>query len=247
MINLIKAEWFKLIKLTGFKVLMLCSVVIGNLCLLVSYLEGRVTTLGYNELVISLKMILYSLLLGYMLAAVFICNEFTQKGFGNALLCGFTRKKIFGAKFIVFLIGFFLICLAFMVIPLIIALANGFGAELAEESFQNILLHLFYFVLDFIVQGTVIMFVALFIKKAVVTVPASMLISYIFFIVKANLPFIEKPVIKHFMEYVYLYQIISFECNEDGFSDYKYIFVMVITLIVTVVGATFLFEKAELK
>ncbi len=73
-----------------------------------------------------------------------------------------------------------------MAIPLIIALANGFGAELAEESFQNILLHLFYFVLDFIVQGAVIVFVALFIKKAVVTVSASMLISYIFFIVKAN-------------------------------------------------------------
>ncbi len=152
MINFIKAEWFKLIKPTGFKVLILCSVVIGNLCLLVSYLEGKVTTLGYDELVMSLKMILYSSLLGYMLAAIFICNEFTQKGFGNVLLCGFTRKKIFFAKLIVFLIGFFLICLAFMAVPLVIALANGFGAELAEESFKNILLNLFYFVLDFMVQ-----------------------------------------------------------------------------------------------
>ncbi len=48
MINFIKAEWFKLIKPAGFKVLILCSVVIGNLCLLVSYLEGKVTTLGYD-------------------------------------------------------------------------------------------------------------------------------------------------------------------------------------------------------
>ena len=247
MINFIKAEWFKLIKPAGFKVLILCSVVIGNLCLLVSYLEGKVTTLGYDELVMSLKMILYSSLLGYMLAAIFICNEFTQKGFGNVLLCGFTRKKIFFAKLIVFLIGFFLICLAFMAVPLVIALANGFGAELAEESFKNILLNLFYFVLDFMVQGAVIVFVALFIKKAVLTVSASMLISYIFFIVKANLPFMEKPVIKPFMEYIYLYQIISFEWNEDGFTDCKYIFVMVITLIVAVAGAAFIFEKAELK
>ena len=167
MINFIKAEWFKLIKPAGFNVLILCSVVIGNLCLLVSYLEGKVTTLGYDELVMSLKMILYSSLLGYMLAAIFICNEFTQKGFGNVLLCGFTREKIFFAKLIVFLIGFFLICLAFMAVPLVIALANGFGAELAEESFKNILLNLFYFVLDFMVQGAVIVFVALFIKKAV--------------------------------------------------------------------------------
>ena len=44
-----------------------------------------------------------------------------------------------------------------------------------------------------------------------------------------------------------LYQIISFEWNEDGFTDCKYIFVMVITLIVAVAGAAFLFEKAELK
>ena len=57
----------------------------------------------------------------------------------------------------------------------------------------------------------------------------------------------EKPVIKPFMEYIYLYQIISFEWNEDGFTDCKYIFVMVITLIVAVTGAAFLFEKAELK
>lgn len=247
MVNLIKAEWFKLIKPAGFKVLMLCSVVIGNLCLLVSYLEGKVTTLGYDELVMSLKMILYSSLLGYMLAAVFICNEFTKNGFGNALLCGFTRKKVFFAKLVVFLIGFFLICLAFMAIPLIIALANEFGAELAEESFPDILLHLFYFVLDFIVQGTVIVFVALLIKRAFITVSASMVISYIFFIVRANLPFMEKPVIKPFMEYIYLYQIISFEWNESEFTDYKYILVMVITLIAAVAGATFLFEKAELK
>lgn len=124
--NLVKAEWFKLSKSLGFKMLCLCNAA-SLFVILFLILVGAKGT-GYDMFLIALSYVMYHGVIGYMFTACFLCKEFSGRTFGMALSCGASRRMIFGAKVLVFLSGLLLLFLIYAGAATFIAsIANGFG------------------------------------------------------------------------------------------------------------------------
>ena len=247
--NLVRAECFKLLKPLLYKILLFCSVVTGCLFSIMSIMAGSGNT-GYLQILDSMGSIFFNAMFGGGLAAVFICSEFEERTFGISLSCGVSRRNIFIAKVIVFLIGMFSLLIVWTVAMVTVnSFVNGFG----KVSYIDVILQISYGLAGYAAQGAVIILVAVIIKKMALTVFICMGFTYIFSIMKENPQFYGNSGIPFFIKYIYLYQIELFKVHEggmfyeDGFNGSVYLIIMFITFILALIAALFIFEKTEFK
>jgi len=128
--NLMKAELFKLKKSSGFKALCICNMasILSSVLLLIAGAEGT----GYNALIVSLTYILHHAVIGYLFAAVFLCGEFSNRTLGMSLLCGYSRRKVFLSKILVFLFGLLLLFLIYTgITSIVMSIGVGIGVTYA--------------------------------------------------------------------------------------------------------------------
>lgn len=241
--NLLKAEWFKLSKSFGFKLLLLCNAAsfITTIVLMTAVSTDRA---GYQLFLVDLSYILHHSVIGYLFAAVFVSGEFSNRTFGMSILSGNSKRKIFAAKEIVFLAGFELLFLVYTLVSTITAiLFNGFGLPFSFDSCLQIIELLLLGILGYAAVGAVMLFIVILTKKTIGTIGVG--IAFTYALLWLDTTFRENPL--SFIKYVYTYQIDQLMLWGEGFSVSMYVMVMVITFIVAIIGAGIVFEKSELK
>lgn len=238
--NLIKAEWFKLSKSVGYKILLLCNAlsILTSALLLVA---GS-TSPGYEMLVISLTSILHHSVIGYLFAAVFICNEFSNRTFGMSLLCGSSRKKVFLSKIFAYLIGMTILFLMYVcATTLVMTVANGFG--IGVKYIKEIVLLLLCGILGNLAISSVIILVATVAKKTIATIGVGIGLTYASLWIETT--FRAKPL--PFVKLLYTYQIGQLQSWGDTFSIGMFFCVTAVTIIGALFLALTAFDKMELK
>lgn len=123
MVKLIKAEFYKLQKLHSFRTILLFALAVG-------ILSGFSSYTGYQVYSFGLILELFDAVLISVFTADFVCMEFSNRTFGNAFLCGTSRKNVFLAKLAVYFLGLFILILIPLDVSTAVAtLRNGFGAD----------------------------------------------------------------------------------------------------------------------
>lgn len=123
MLKLIKAEFYKLQKLNSFHIILLFTLAVG-------IMPGFSPYTGYQVYSLGLIPELFDAVLISVFTSDFVCMEFSDRTFGNALLCGTSRKNVFLAKLVVYFLGLLILILIPVAASTAVAtLRNGFGAE----------------------------------------------------------------------------------------------------------------------
>lgn len=241
--NLIRAEWFKLSKSSSFRLLLSCSVFAGILLAVICFVGGTKAP-GYRALDAYLATILFHMIFTYAFAAVFICSEIRGHTFGASLLCGFPRISVFFSKAAVFFVGVLLLTLVpTAVCTIAITLANGFGMASFMEACTYILPRLFYAITGFAALSSAALLISLVVKNKTATAAIGMGGTYFFMVIEANTR--ELPVYKYY-KYVYIHQIEQLRFSAEYLADKTYLAVTLITAMLAMALAAFIFEKAEL-
>ena len=240
LINLIKAEWFKLLKSFPFRILCLCNAASLVTTVMLNFLGSKGST-GYDAVLISLGYILHHSIIGYVFAAFFLCDEFSYHTFGMSLSCGVSRRKIFDAKVFTFLVGLLLLFLIYTGSVMSVAtILNGFGKELSIDIIFLLLCGL----LGEIAMGTVMILIAVIVKKASITIGLGIGVTYS--LILGRTYYLQKNIFP-FVKYTYSFQIEQLIFWGEDFLLEVFLAVMLLTVVIMLIVARFIFERAELK
>lgn len=238
--KLIKAEWFKLSKSVGYKILLLCNV-LSILTSILLRVAGAMSP-GYEMLVISLTSILHHSVIGYLFAAVFICSEFSNRTFGMSLLCGSSRKKVVLSKIITYLTGMTILFLVYVcATTLVMTLANGFG--IGAKYIKEVVLLLLCGILGNMAISSVIILVTTIAKKTITTIGIGIGLTYASLWIETT--FRAKPL--PFIKFIYTYQIGQLQAWGDTFSIGMFLVILMVTIIAALFLSVVAFDKMELK
>ena len=139
--NLIKAEFFKLKKLTAYRALLVIYLVIeaavqmNNISNSVIYPEYNPAYTGAEWLLnLHQTLLLYSVAV-FLFTAFYVRGDFTAHTFHSCLLCGVPRKNAFLAKMISLFAGIVpLMLVPFLTGTVLWSIHAGFGVELGAEA-----------------------------------------------------------------------------------------------------------------
>lgn len=250
--RLIKAEFFKLSKLTGYKVLLLGSLGLGLTegLFVIIYGNGRGTSpagIGYSVLKIYLVFPLFAALMAGIYTAVFLCSEFKNRTYGNLLLCGFSRRKVFLLKMLVFYAGLLpIFYLHMIVVSGIATIGFGFGHLTAGEVAE--LLKMFsYSVLGYLALGGYYALLAVLLKNPVATIGVGFMGAYMQMYWRNTLRGVGWAEKEPFLlKLCFMYQLDRF-LNWETFQDGLYLLVMLTTFLATFLLALFFYVRSDLK
>ncbi len=243
--NLIRAEFFKLSKSFGYKVMLALSVGIGVLYsfIWISH-SSRVT--GYLVLLIMDSFVMSHTIFTSVFTAVFLCSEFSDRTMGQGLFCGVPRRSVFFSKLIVFFTG--LLCLLSTVVVVtvvIMSIANGFGIELTVEGCLDVLAQAAFFWLVSAAIGGFFIFLAMATKNAVAAMGTGLGIAYILLVMTSN--YVNAGWEKFaLVKYSFVYQMFVLE-DWEHLNKGLFLAVTLVTLISTLTASTLIFERMELK
>ncbi len=154
-----------------------------------------------------------------LFVAEYIATDFESHAFTISLLCGATRKKVFGAKVIVCVAGLLSLALTNTVVGLMVTTSlNGFGTDLSNNTMFSMIKSLAYYLFICVVFiGSVTFLAAMLTKNRVVAFGVGYCVCKILGILTANIPYIfenmKDSFCKTITEYVFLltplYQIDS--------------------------------------
>ena len=149
--KLIKAEFYKLRKIPSFRLIILFAITIG-------ILRGFSSGSGYQVYIMSLFPELFDAVLISVFTAAFLCTEFFNRTFGNAFLCGASRKSVFFAKLVAYFSGLLILVLIPLVASTVVAtMRNGFGADWDVVTLEMAGKLLFYILHRFSMAGFAIL------------------------------------------------------------------------------------------
>ncbi|MBR1597609.1 MAG: ABC transporter permease [Lachnospiraceae bacterium] len=255
--DLIRAEWFKLSKSRTFKVLVILNLTVFFVdWIMYSFRLCNPPPrpkLGYMLLPTELQYILHHEVIGYVLAATYICSEFSQRTWGTSLLSGYARKKLLLSKMIVFVGANVFLVLVYTVSGTLLTTiySGGYIETVNAEMWECTIMLLLYGILGYSVFGVVMVATAVVIKKKVGTIIFGMLSSYI--MTQTDIITRDNPL--PFTKYTYAYQLRHLKykdwtgpCYWGGpFEPGVYLGVMAVTFIVSMVVAVYAFNRVELK
>ncbi|ACL76658.1 ABC transporter permease [Ruminiclostridium cellulolyticum] len=141
MVNVIRADLYKIFKSTVIRVLLAITVLSSLIMVLFAYLipkgslGGEYTGIGFMFSDMNTISIL-----GAVTAGIFICGDFENKTIHNTIADGYSRAGIIISKSIVFFCSILLIILPYAIVT-ILALSTGYKFEMGSVAigFLNIL------------------------------------------------------------------------------------------------------------
>lgn len=235
--RLIKAEFLKLSKSLGYKILLLssagCGILVGFLML-----DIFQDTNGSAVYLSALTEAQVHATFASIFAGVFICNEFSNRTFGVSVFIGCTRLSILLAKAIVFIIGLLSIIFAYpMVSAAVTTLGKGFGT-LNAELLSQLCCATFLFIFGGAAVGGFCFMLAMLIKSTGGTIGAGLggLIGLA--------SFAQIPNFAPVMKYTFMYQMAQVAEPE---SLVLYCAVISSTIVLTLIVSRIIFERSELK
>lgn len=134
MINMIRADIYKMFKSSAIKILIAITVVAAAALVIISNLiaEGKVNSEISGAVFLISDVSLLSIL-GGVAAGVFICNDFENKTIHEAIASGFGRAKVVISKAVAFFIGITVLLLPYVLVTGI-AISSGKEYRLGNAS-----------------------------------------------------------------------------------------------------------------
>lgn len=243
--KLLRAEFLKLRKSTGYKVLLLCSMGLG---LFVGAMTAYVmndfiaetgveiginnTTNGFTMLKSLVNDSQTGIILISIFAAIFICGEFSDRTYGITLYSGVSRLKVLTSKVCAYLLAILPIIAVYPVSGMLIAASRyGFGAVPDDLLFVCLRM-----ILGFVAVACFCVMMSMLIKNVGGVIGACIGGTMALSILNAFSKL--EPAAK----FSFMYQIARISSG-----GWLYIGVMTATILVTLALSALLFERAELK
>lgn len=158
--KLIKVEFYKLEKLPSVRIIFLFTCIVAMLRAFSPYP-------GYQLYIIALVPELFDAVLISVFTAAFLCAEFSNRTFGNAVLSGVSRQNVFFAKLAAYFPGLLVLVLLPLAVSVCAAtIKNGFGADLDAVVWEIIEKLLFYILYRFFMASFAI-FAAILIQNPI--------------------------------------------------------------------------------
>ena len=191
--------------------------------------------------------------------AEYMAAEFTNHGFESALMCGYTRKEIFRAKFIVCMLAFLVLALANAITgTLVTTILNGFGAQLNGMTIRYMAKRFVYYVLSFIVtDGILSIIFAVMTKSKSATIVLELVICQliasttgrIWYILKNMKNPVWREIVHGIFEITPLYQVDSLLVPEHfrPHPFWQFLLSCSVCLIATYVFAIHIFKKSDMQ
>lgn len=243
--NLMKAEFFKLSKSLGYRVMIVLSVGVG-LFFGLFWISQSSRASGYQMLPVMDSFVMFHTIFTSVFTAVFLCGEFSGRTMGMALFCGLPRRSVFLSKLVVYFAGLLCLLSAVVVVPVVImSIVNGFGMEMTIEGCMEVLAQVVFFWLVSSAMGGFFIFLALATKSTVATIGVGLGIAYFLLVLTSN--YVNADV-EIFSPVKY-----SFICQMFILGDWEHLHkglflgVSLTTLIATLAASALIFERSELK
>lgn len=243
--NLIKAEFFKLSKSIGYRVMLAISAGIG-LSFSFFGLSHSFRGTGYWVLLNMGSFVMSHTIFTSVFTAVFLCNEFSNRTMGPGLFCGLPRRSVFFSKLIVFFTGLLCLLSTVVVVPMaIMSIANGFGIELTVEGCLDVLTYVVFFWLVSASIGGFFIFLALATKNTVAAMGTGVGIAYILLVMTSN--YVNSGWEQYALaKYSFVYQMFVL-ADWEHLNKGLFLGVSLVTLISTLITSTLIFDRMELK
>lgn len=237
--KLLKAEFLKLSKSMGYKVLLLCAAGVGVLVgCIVTILDVTAEANGRLIYLQILSETQTQAMLAIIFASVFVCNEFSNRTFGIGIMSGCSRLHLWLSKGIVYITGLLSIIFTYPLVGTIITtVRRGFG-ETSVSDWQHLGLTTFLFVMGIIAMGCFCFMLAMLVKNVGGTIGAG--IGLLMVLILAGQFSRFAPV----MRFAFTYQL---ERAAQPESLAVFHAVISATIVLTLIASKVIFEKAELK
>jgi len=145
MYNLLKSEFFKLKRSSGFVVLLILSLVFGIIST-ISFAFGEIIGSGINQSGHDAYFLIFTDLRTLMLifagafSGIFIGEDFSCRAFQAEIAMGNSRLKVMLNKTVVYMVGICLMIFIWLVVVLSgTTIVNGFGESLSFELIANMI------------------------------------------------------------------------------------------------------------
>ncbi|MCM1541128.1 MAG: ABC transporter permease [Blautia sp.] len=243
--NLIKAEFFKLFKSTGYRIMLALSVGVG--LFFASFAVSHASRMsGYAVLSNMVSFVLFHFIFTGSFTAVFLCGEFSDRTMGTGLFCGLPRRSVFLSKLAAYFAGLLVLLSMVVVVPtVIISKVNGFGIELTAANNMTILTQIIFFWLVCSAMGGFFLFLALATKSAIATIGVGLGIAQSLLVLTSN--YVNSGVERYApAKYSFVYQMFVLE-DWEHLQKGLFLEVSLITLAVTLIASAWIFERSELK
>lgn len=236
--RLIKAEFLKLSKSMGYKILLLCDFVLCAISGLFMMDTQMGVADGYSAFMSAMVDTQVVMTFSIIFASVFICNEFSNRTFGISLFSGCSRRKILLSKVIVFLAGIIpIILIEPLVTGTMVTISKGFG-EFNGQILAGLTQKMFLFILGGVAIGSICALIAVLIRNIGGTIGAGLGLM----LAMELLTLIPKA--EFLSRLMVTYQIKLLPHME---SYVQFLAVTIVTLAVTLAASIFIFKRTELK
>ncbi len=243
--NLVKAEFFKLVKSPGYRVMMVLSVGVG-LFFVYFWVANSVRASGYQMLSIMDSFVMFHTIFTGAFTAVFLCGEFSRRTIGMGLFCGRPRRSVFFSKLAVYFTGLLCLLSVVVAVPVVImTILNGFGLELTMEGWLTFLAQIGCFWLVCSAIGGFFVLLATATRSAVATIGVGLGISQCMLVLASN--YANAGVESFYpVKYSVIYQMFVL-ADWENLQKGLFVGVSLATLAVTVTVAAVIFDRMELK
>ncbi len=187
MLNSIHAEFYKLKKTRGFKVILLINIIlyvaIGFLmCMSADMIpsdlpDGVIITKtdivlnAYDNFYTALSQVQSNAILLACFIGLFIGGDFSNRTIGLAITSGQTRMTMLISKIIAIMFGAFLILIVVPIVMMtILSLMNGFGVIFTVEIFKEMLWNLILYILINLAIASIFVWVAYLFQSMGITI-----------------------------------------------------------------------------
>lgn len=243
--NLIRAEFFKLSKSFGYKMMLVLSAGVGLFfCYFAVNNSSRIS--GYQMLPIMDSFVMFHTIFASVFTAVFLCGEFDRRTMGLGLFCGLPRRSVFISKLIVYFTGLLCLLSTVVMVPVVImSIRNGFGIELTADGCMEVLAQMVFFWLVSSAIGGFFIFLALATKNTVATMGAGLGIAFYMLVWTSN--YLNSGWEQYALaKYSFVYQMFVL-ADWEHLNKGLFLAVSLVTPISTLIASTMIFEKMDLK
>ena len=243
--NLIGAEFFKLLKSSGYRVMMALSAGVG-LFFVFFWVANSVQASGYQMLPVMDSFVMFHTIFTSVFTAVFLCSEFSGRTLGMGLFCGRTRRSVFLSKLVVYFAGLLFLLSIVVAVPVVImTILNGFGMEMTMGGWEAFLAQIVFFWMVCAAMGGFFVLLAVVTRNTVATIGVGLGIAQLMLVLAAN--YVNSGVEEYsLVKYSVIYQMFVL-ADWESLQKGLFVGVSLITLVVTLIASAVIFERMELK
>lgn len=253
MLNLIRCEFLKLRKSMAFKVILVIIFVYGTMMTITNIIQVTPTTPtnGISAFLFALaEQSSIVIIMGAVMAGIFICTDFENRTLQNAIACGHSRMTLLISKAIAYFLSMSLIMIPYpIIIGVSISIHNGFGMSLSFEILLKLLLSMISIIFINIVGLSVCVFLAFMIRKSGAVIGSCIGVLALINVVIGVLSRVSneiQPVLKYFPSITGLgNSVLTQQANYGVFISAIFISLLYMGIILVITGG--IFRRAELK